>query len=64
MHWNILQQMANFKIKTTSTYDGISSSIKGEAAAHKASALANSTLLIKLPPANLAAILLLRPKNK
>jgi hypothetical protein len=26
--------------------------------------LANSTLLIKLPPANLAAILLLRPKNK
>lgn len=46
------------------TYAGISSSMRGEAAAHSASALANKTLLIKLPPTNLAAILLLKPVKK
>lgn len=45
------------------TYMGISSSSSGEAAAHKASALANKTLLIKLPPASLPAILLLKPER-
>lgn len=46
------------------TYSGMSSCIKGEAAAQRASAFANNTLLIKLPPASLPAILLLKPENE
>lgn len=43
------------------THAGMSSSMSGEAAAHRASALASNTLLMKLPPASFPAILLLKP---
>lgn len=45
-------------------YSGMSCSRSGEAAAHKASALASNTLLMKLPPARVLAMLLLIPATR